>query len=208
MSSGIRSYFCVWDNPHEIIIRDSDGNEIDRLPSEFSDLEPQELCDTVLKLWVDSAKKAKRYGYVAYCISAKGLHHLHMVLESTTNIEFSSVKKVFPRAHIEVTRAKKKEFEDYVNKRGKYEEKGEIVVCHSQVGELKGNQGKRSDLIAIEEELALGKTPNEIIGNSVRRQRYAGMIQAAYMAKRESECPIERDVMVYWHYDLPVPGNP
>lgn len=192
MSSGVRSYFCVWNNPEEIIVGD------ERLPSELSGLEPQDICDTVLDMWVSS--RPKRYGWVGYCISSKGLHHLHMVLESKNTIEFSSVKKVFPRAHLSITMGNKKQIEDYINKRGKFEEKGEIVVCHSSVGELKGNQGKRSDLLAIEEELALGKTPSEIIGTSVKRQRYSSMIHNAYMKKREEETDIYREVKVFWHW--------
>ena len=203
--AGVRSMFCVWNNPEDIIIRDDSGEEIQRLPSEYHGLEPQEICDKALNDWCVSKKG--RYGWVGYCISAAGLHHLHMVLESKNQIDFASVKKVFPRAHIAMSHGTKAQIEDYINKRGKYEEKGEIVVCHASIGELKGNQGKRSDLLAIEEELALGKKPSEIIGFSVRRQRYANMIQAAYLAKREADTPEQRDVFVYWHYGQPGSGK-
>ena len=198
MSSGIRSYFCVFNNPEWINIYDENQEIIDKQPSEFNGLEPQEICDKALEMWVSS--RPKRYGWVGYCISLKGLHHLHMVLESDNTIEFSSIKKVFPRAHLQMTHGKKKEVEDYINKRGKYEEKGEEVICFSQVGEIKGNQGKRNDLQEIQTLIDLGQKPSEICGSNVKRQKYFQMIKSAYMLKREKETPLKREVRVYWHY--------
>lgn len=193
-----RSMFAVFNNPEDIIVKDSEGNEVERMPSEYYGLSPQEITDRALETWVSSGKG--RYGWVAYCVSKLGLHHLHMVLESKTEITFTTAKKCFPRAHLEVTYGTKEQVEDYINKRGKYEEKGEIVVCSSQIGEIKGNQGKRNDLSQIERELLLGKKPSEIIGTDLKRQRYAGMIKQAYLAKRERETPVQRSVRVFWHY--------
>lgn len=199
MGSGIRSYFIVWNNPEYIIVRDKiSGEEIEKLPSELNGLSPQQICDSVLQLWISSGKN--RSGWVGYCISSAGLHHLHMILESKSTIEFTALKKVFPRAHLEPTRGSKKEVDDYINKRGKYEEKGEVVVCFSTVGEIRGNQGKRSDLIKIQEELDSGLKPYQIIGSDFKRQRYAQFIKSAYLSKRENECPTQRDVRVVWHY--------
>ena len=198
MSSGIRSYFCVFNNPEWINIYNDSQEIIDKQPSEFNGLEPQEICDKALEMWVSS--KPKRFGWVGYCISLKGLHHLHMVLESDNTIEFSSIKKVFPRAHLSMTRGTKKEVEDYINKRGKFEEKGEEIICFSQVGEIKGNQGKRNDLQEIQSLLDLGQKPSEICGANVKRQKYFQMIKSAYMLKREKETPLKRELIVYWHY--------
>ena len=198
MSSGIRSYFCVYNNPEWINVYDSEGVIIEQIPSEFNGLEPQEICDLALELWIKS--RPKRYGWVGYCISAQGLHHLHMVLESDNTIEFSSIKKVFPRAHLEVTHGKKKQVEDYINKRGIYEEKGEEVVCFAYEGDLKGNQGSRSDLKEIQKLIDMGMKPSQIVGSDLKRQRYYNMIKSAYLKKREMGVPLKREVRVYWHY--------
>lgn len=198
MSSGVRSWFCVFNNPEWINIYNDSGDIIDTQPSEYNGLEPQEICDKALESWVKS--KPKRTGWVGYCISAKGLHHLHMVLESSSTVEFSGIKKVFPRAHLSMTRGTKKEVEDYINKRGKFEEKGEVVICFASFGEIKGNQGRRSDLQEIQSMLSLGKKPSEIIGSDVKRQRYFQMVKSAYMVKREQETPLKRDVKVIWHW--------
>ncbi len=201
----VRSLFCVFNNPEYITLKDSSGVEVEKLPSEYNGLTPQEICDKALDIWVSSAKK--RYGWVGYCISAKGLHHLHMVLESNNGIDFSSAKKCFPRAHLEITYANKNQVEDYVNKRGIYEEKGEIVVCFASIGEIKGNQGHRSDIDAMQEELLLGKKPSEIMGSDIRRQRFSAFLTSAYLAKREAETPEQRDVLVVWHVGKPGTGK-
>lgn len=205
MSSGVRSWFCVFNNPEFINIYDDSGNVIDKQHSEFFGLEPQEICDLALEMWVKS--KPKRSGWVGYCISSGGLHHLHMVLESQNTIEFSSVKKVFPRAHLSMTRGTKKEVEDYINKRGKFEEKGEEVICFASYGDLKGFQGKRTDLQEIQSLIELGKKPSEIVGFDVKRQRYFQFIKSAYMLKREKETSLYRDVKVVWHWGAPGTGK-
>ena len=198
MSSGVRSWFCVFNNPEWINIYNENNEIVDKQPSEFNGMEPQEICNLALELWTSS--KDNRSGWVGYCVSAQGLHHLHMVLESKTTIEFSSVKKVFPRAHLSMTRGTKKEVEDYINKRGKFEEKGEEVICYASKGEIKGNQGSRSDLKEIQSMLDLGMKPSQIVGTDIKRQRYYNMIKSAYLLKRQKETPLMRQVRVYWHY--------
>ena len=116
-NSPAKSWFLVYNNPREIITykTDSEKNYVldknnDKIiektePSEYADMTPQEICKAVLKKWVgDSETKT---GACAYCISANGLHHLHIVVEDAKNFRFSSVKKLFPRAHIEPTRGNK-----------------------------------------------------------------------------------------------------
>ena len=59
----VRSWFCVFNNP------DKHGYEGT----------PQEVCEKLMGEWVGDS--GTRSGAWAYCISAEGLHHLHMVLE-------------------------------------------------------------------------------------------------------------------------------
>ena len=70
---------------------------------------------------------------------------------------FSVVKKAYPAMHIQPTKGSKEQAEDYINKRGKWQEKGEKIICIDQKGEIKGSQGQRSDLEIIEELLQQGK---------------------------------------------------
>ena len=79
-----KSWFCVFNNPQEV----------------YSG-EPEVIAEQVLEEWVKD--HPTRTGAVAYCVSADGLHHLHMVLEDTNKARFSALKKAYPKAHLEPT---------------------------------------------------------------------------------------------------------
>lgn len=180
-STGSRSWFCVWDNPQNFYVG----------------MEPQEMAEAALDTWISA--KPTRSGAVAYCISARGLIHFHMVLEDDSKPRFSALKKLYPHAHLEPTIGNKEQAEDYINKRGKYEEKGEQVVYIAQYGKIKGAQGQRRDLEVIQDLLDEGKTPGEIFEMSLHYRRYEKMIKDAYFDKRKKETPFERPVKVVWH---------
>lgn len=175
-----RSWFCVLNNPENIY----DG-------------EPNEIAEKCLADWI--CDKPTRTGAVAYCISKDGLKHLHMVLEDSNKSRFSAIKRAYPKAHIEPTRGTKEQAEDYINKRGKFEEKGEQIIYIAKYGEIKGCQGARKDIEVIEDMINSGMNPNEIMRQNLGYRRYANMIKDAFFDKRHSETPFTRDVVVYWH---------
>lgn len=214
MSGTIASAFIVWNNPREHITyeHDKEGNIVlngdgsqkilSTTPTYLAELSEQEICDTVLNMWVNS--KPGRIGAVTYCVSERGLHHLHMVLEvqnsDSDRFRFSTIHKIYgQKFHIEPTRGNKTEAEDYINKVGKYAEKGEIVLAKAVYGEIQGNKGNRSDLAAVEDMLAQGLTPNEIMDKSITLRRYEKMIRDAYYRKRDLETPFVRPVRVIYH---------
>lgn len=90
-----KSWFCVFNNPQEV----------------YSG-EPEVIAEQVLEEWVKD--HPTRTGAVAYCVSADGLHHLHMVLEDTNKARFSALKKAYPKAHLEPTMGNKQQAEDYI----------------------------------------------------------------------------------------------
>lgn len=175
-----KSWFCVLNNPQEI----------------YSG-EPCDIAETVLEAWIKD--KPTRTAAVAYCISADGLIHLHMVLEDTNKARFSAIKRAFPKAHIEPTRGRKEQAEDYINKRGKFEEKGEQVVYIARYGEIKGFQGSRREFEVIEELIEQGYTPRQIENMSFGYRRYSKMIREAFFDKRSKETPYFREVRCIWH---------
>lgn len=214
MAYTVASAFIVWNNPREHITyeHDKEGNIVlnddgsqkilSTTPTYLSELSEQEICDTVLNMWVNS--KPGRIGAVTYCVSGRGLHHLHMVLEvqnsDSDRFRFSTIHKIYgQKFHIEPTRGNKTEAEDYINKVGKYAEKGEIVLAKAVYGEIQGNKGNRSDLAAVEDMLAQGLTPNEIMDKSITLRRYEKMIRDAYYRKRDLETPFVRPVRVVYH---------
>ena len=80
---------------------------------------------------------------MAYCISAEGLIHLHMVLEDTNMARFSALKKAYPRAHLEPTMGNKQQAERLYSKSlANLKKKGEQVIYIARYGEIKGKQGR------------------------------------------------------------------
>jgi len=175
-----RSWFCVLNNPQKII----EG-------------EPSELAERFLEMWI--AENPTRSGAVAYCISADGLHHLHMVLEDSNKARFSALKKAYPKAHLEPTKGTKEEAEDYINKRGKFAESGEQVLYTARHGEIKGNQGQRKDLEIIQDYIEQGMTPNEIMRKNITYRKHDRIIKDHFFQSRKDSISAKRDVTVYWH---------
>lgn len=158
---------------------------------------PEEVCNRLRDEW--TANSSTRAGAWAYCVSAEGLHHIHMVLEDSVSMRFSKVKKSYAAGmHFEATRGSKEQAEDYINKHGKFEEKGERVLYLCRAGEIKAAQGKRSDLEEIAAMLDEGKTPSEIMSVDFAYRRYERMIRSAYFDKRKRDTPLKREVEVHY----------
>lgn len=180
-SDKCRSWFCVWNNPQEF----------------FTGCEPPDMAERALDMWIND--HPTRTGAVAYCISAQGLIHFHMVLEDSNMARFSALKKIYPKAHLEPTKGTKEQAEDYINKRGKFAEKGEQVVYVAKYGEIKGSQGQRKDLEIIQSYIDQGMTPRSIMGLQIGFRRYEKLIRDAYFFKRSNETKFLREVRVIWH---------
>lgn len=176
-----KSWFCVFNNPEE---HGYDGT-------------PEEICERFADTWMESHPAGACA--VTYCISADELKHLHAVLEDSKAMRFSAVKKVFPSMHIESTKGNKEQAEDYILKRGKFEEKGEKIVHYVQRGEIKGQQGQRRDLDIIDDLIDKGMKPREIMMMNIGWRRYDKMIRDAFYDKKFKDSPFCRDVVVEWH---------
>jgi len=175
-----KSWFCVLNNPQE-----------------HYKGEPSQIAETVLAEWIEY--HPTRTGAVAYCISADELIHLHMVLEDSNKARFSALKRTYPQAHLEPTKGNKEQAENYINKKGKFAEKNERIIYIARHGEIKGSQGTRKDFDIIEELIAQGKTPREIMNLQLGYRRYEKLIKDAYFEKRNNETPFVREINVVWH---------
>lgn len=177
-----RSWFCVLNNPAD---------------HGFSGT-PDEIAEQMKERWITD--NPQRTCAVAFCVSAEGLPHCHAVFEDTKTMRFTAVQKLFPGMHIEVTKGNKDQAEDYINKRGKWQEKGENVLCVVRHGDIKGCQGRRRDFEIIDDLINQGLTPNEILEKSFSYRRYETMIKRAFFDKRMRETPILRDVKTFFHF--------
>lgn len=177
-----KSWFCVLNNPTN---HGYSGT-------------PAEIVDRILNEWVND-EHPTRTAAATYCISKDGLPHIHAIFEDTKAMRFSKIKKVFPTMHIEATKGNKEQAENYIKKRGSFEEKGEQIIYSNNIGEIKGTQGARRDLGIIDDLIEQGKTPNQIMDMSITFRRYEGLIKATYFAKRLKETSVKRNVRVVWH---------
>lgn len=177
-----RSWFCVLNNPQNL----------------FGDIEPREMVDMAINKWIEN--KPHRTCAVNYEIGDSGTPHMHMVLEDSSKARFSAIQKLFKGIHIEPTRGTKAQAEDYINKRGKFEEKNHTVIVPAMYhGEIKANKGARNDLDIIEELLEQGKTPNEIMDLSIHFRKFENMIRKQFWRLKHKATPQIRKVNVIWH---------
>lgn len=177
-----RSWFCVLNSPKEL----------------FGDITPEEMVREAIEKWCED--KPQRTCAVNYEIGDTGNHHMHMVLEDPAKVRFSAIQKLFKGIHIEPTRGSKEQAEDYIQKKGIFEEKSHTVIVPAVYrGSIKANQGARKDLDIIQELLEQGKTPNEIMDMSIWYRKHETLIKKQYYRYRVSNSPPIREVKVYWH---------
>lgn len=177
-----RSWFCVFNNPAE---HGYEGS-------------PQEVCEKLRDEWVTN--EPSRSGAWAYCISDKGLHHIHMVLEDEHPMRFSCIKKSYCIGmHFSPTKGTKKQADDYINKRGSFEEKGESIEFICYYGEIKGRQGSRSDIDLYYQRLKSGETVQDILKDSPKAYSRVDVLKRMFYDIRSADTPIVRPMKVIWH---------
>ncbi|MBR2882012.1 MAG: hypothetical protein IKB96_06760 [Prevotella sp.] len=177
-----RSWFCVLNNPKEL----------------FGDVTPEEMVNSAIEMWCED--KPQRSCAVNYEIGDTGNHHMHMVLEDPAKVRFSAIQKLFKGMHIEPTRGNKEQANDYIQKKGSFEEKSHTVVVPAVYrGTIKANQGARKDLDIIQELLEQGMTPNEIMDMDINYRKHEALIRKQFFRKRLLETPTLRMVKVVWH---------
>lgn len=141
-----------------------------------------------------------RSGAWAYCISADGFKHVHMVLEDCKAMRFTYIKNNFYKgANIQETKGSRKQALDYIHKRGAFAEKGETVEAIVFHGDINGRQGQRRDLADIYKRLEAGETPQDIITDSPKEYIHLDVIKRMYYDIRSSNTPIVRPIKVIWH---------
>ena len=181
-----RSWFAVFPNPEQ---HGYEGS-------------PEDIIETLKQDWIGS--NPLRKGWWGYCISEKGLPHVHMVLEDTGSCRFTKVKKAYPTAHLEPTKGNKKQVLAYIKKEPPFDEKGEQVLVFTSYGNIEGNKrfavsNTNDTLATIEMLIEEGMTPNQIMAEDIRLRREENLIRKCYFAKRYKETPPIRTVKVVWH---------
>lgn len=148
--------------------------------------------------WENSGK-GRTAGF-AVCKSADGTYHLHGGLYAKDPTTFQQVAKIMFESHVEEQKATRKKLEDYLRKNPPYDEKGETVLYELGLECIKDAQGKRSVFEQIDDYLAQGMTPSEIMGKGSYFRHHERVIKGAYMDKRIKETPIIKDMYVEYHF--------
>jgi hypothetical protein len=163
---------------------------------------PEEICEQLKQGWIGDNHLRK--GWWGYCISDKGMPHIHMVLEGSGSMRFSAVKKAYPTAHLEPTKGNKKQVLAYIKKESPFDEKGEQVIYFTSHGNIECNKrfalsNNNDTLQTIEQLIEEGMTPDAIMAEDIRLREKESLIRKAYFAKRYKETPPQRDVKIVWH---------
>lgn len=181
-----RSWFAVFPNPEQ---HGYDGS-------------PEDIVQKLKQEWIGD--NPLRKGWWAYCISASGLPHVHMILEDSGACRFTKVKKAYPAAHLEQTKGSKEEVMRYIRKEYLFDEKGEQILAYTSYGNIEGKKrftfsNTNEVLATIELLIEEGKTPNQIMAEDIKLRREESLIKKCYFAKRYRETPPIRNVKVFWH---------
>lgn len=158
---------------------------------------PEILANHFISLWENSGKN--RSAGIAICVSDKGLYHAHMACYGNTTT-LKKVSEILFNSHVEPQLGGKAELKGYLEKSGKYEEKGEHVLLTKGLDLIQDSQGKRSDLDEIEELLEQGATPQEIFAESFRYRKYEKMIKSEFLSRRIRETPLVKEMWNEYHW--------
>ena len=139
---------------------------------------------------------SENYKYTI-CKSEQGVYHIHLVITLSKPIRATALSKKLGNAHIETMRGTKEQAEDYIEKRGKFEEKGEIILDRQgSIDKIENNQGYRTDWanfdkIALQDDFDLNDyiLKNQITGKKEKDciNRYTRLMQTKAQAFRKLE---------------------
>ena len=158
----------------------------------------------------ESLMSLKALVYFCMCdeIGKNGTYHTHVYVIFQNPKAFSTIKNLFPEAHLESTiRGSNAQNIDYIKKEGRYKntDKAETSVpgTFEEWGELPPESfspTKESEIFdIIEQKIADGLTPKDILSEGVFMYKYEKIIKRAYFDKRFAETPPIRNVTVYFH---------
>lgn len=117
---------------------------------------------------IKKLKKLKNLVYYCMCDEKGSTFHTHVFVRGKNGIRFSTIKKLFPEAHIEFQKGTCQQNVDYIKKEGKWEKdkkkETNFPDTFFEWGEMPvEQQGKRNDLDSLYEMIKAGYSNAEII---------------------------------------------
>lgn len=157
-----------------------------------------ENMDELTKNCEQAFREISPYFYASLCESKDGRKHGHIAVSFEKAKKLKAVAKLFGNAHSEPMRGSKAEAIDYINKVGKYEEKGEIIFRKfGNAEKVKDRSGKRSDIDAIKSEIECGNITaeniDEYIYANAENETHARLIESTFMRHIKAKGGKERE---------------
>jgi hypothetical protein len=160
-------------------------------------------------LKVERSLKAKAENYNWFCFRGfkgqkKERNHFHIAFYSDSPIRFDTIKKAYPRAHIEF-KSKASTYEqvrEYTLKDGAHEGKEEPITEPFEQGLLpKDEQGKRNDLEEAKNIALTGATESEALEKCpsviARYSQFYGKLRNSFLSKKYGES-MRKNLMCFY----------
>ena len=94
---------------------------------------PIEVCDKLCREWTEGHDS--RTGVWAFCLTAEGVPHVHMVLQDMTAMRLSKLEESYAvGSHFEVVKSGYMAAEKYILQMEEQDEGAEKVLCIKQYG--------------------------------------------------------------------------
>ena len=94
---------------------------------------PVEVCDKLCREWTEG--HASRTGVWAFCLSAEGVPHVHMVVQDMTAMRLSKLAESYAvGSHFEAVKSGYMAAEKYILQMEEQDEGAEKVLCIKQYG--------------------------------------------------------------------------
>lgn len=145
---------------------------------------------------------------VYFCMADEtaSTHHTHIFAAFSSGTRFSTLKNLFPEAHIEAARGTVIQNRDYINKSGKWEGDAKhgtkIPGTFEEYGDVpEEHQGQRTDLEGLYEMLKDGATDLELMEANPKAMLYLDRMERARQALRAEKFKTEfrqMDVTYLW----------
>jgi hypothetical protein len=132
-------------------------------------------------------------------------YHTHIYILLSQKKRWSAVQNAFPHAHIDICKGSPQECRAYIRKEGqKYKDKAETnfpdtFFEEGSIPDFVLTSDRMEMLQQIDEMLAAGLRPSQILEKSVAFRQYEAITRKHYLAKRVKETPPLREVRVRYH---------
>lgn len=125
-------------------------------------------------------------------VGENGTYHTHLYFYRPSGVRFSTVKNLFPEAHIEMAKGTHQQNRDYIRKEGKWakdkKKETNLIETFEEMGEMPlERQGSRNDIADLYNMIKSGMSDFEIIEDSPQYLMNIDKIERARQIIRDNQ---------------------